>query len=454
MDLQSGVRRMFSVGRILEEKVRLQRASAWLVCSLLTFLATCRIERFADDIDFTDRMKQYNVFSWVQTRYMEWSGRIFSETAVAIFYPLPMLVWRIVNIFMLALLVYSLIRITFNYFTTETVVLTYAAFWLIAPNVIYLSSFWMAGALFYLWPGALALFAGTYLADLYRGETPKHTVLCVICAILGSLGVEQIGPCLVGFSALTVIQLVRQHKKVPRGLIAFTAFSLVAVLSELVSPGNKSRTPNETARWFPEFGHMSIFQKLRYGMKWQFNQFTTSFLVLVYVVVILMLIAYVQRRCDTVQPSELVEMNSPVESRVLNISTIWAVTSLIIIGYSRTVGLETVLFSFNSLQDGFLRHVGSYLFWFSLFVCIVLSSVLLSKQKGLVLFSWLGAAAAAAIMSFSPTIDISGTRTLFVSSVLVIMALMTFVSENRNTLTRWIIVIPAFINLVYFAFTH
>ncbi len=67
----------------------------------------------SDDTVFPVQTHPYaNVFDWVSYRYLNWSGRIFSEAFVYIFIHLPFIFWKIASI-----LIYSLfVLAVFGYY--------------------------------------------------------------------------------------------------------------------------------------------------------------------------------------------------------------------------------------------------------------------------------------------------------------------------------------------------
>ena len=64
-------------------------------------------EKMGDDIFFSN-IPLSELFSWLGVRYETWSSRILIETTLVITLKLPVVVWAVINSFMLFLIAYSI----------------------------------------------------------------------------------------------------------------------------------------------------------------------------------------------------------------------------------------------------------------------------------------------------------------------------------------------------------
>ncbi|PLS25785.1 DUF6056 family protein, partial [Bifidobacterium imperatoris] len=255
---------------------------AW-VCSVAITLASLLpvVRAEGDDTNFAKWIREAaSPAYWVWERYLGWSGRVFSESVAAVFIPLNQMWWRVADALMVALLVYSIIRLASEHITVMSVLMGYAGIWLIAPSIMLNSVYWVAGSFAYLWPASLAFFSSTLLMRIYKGESVRHWGWYIPVAFLASLGVEQVGLCLCAFGLLTVISWWIRNKKISVPALVFALVTGVGVVIEMISPGSHLRTISETKNWYPEFTTLPLHSKIARGVIWQFS-YTANYMLLI-----------------------------------------------------------------------------------------------------------------------------------------------------------------------------
>ncbi|WEV63888.1 DUF6056 family protein [Bifidobacterium sp. ESL0732] len=437
-------------------KDKFRTGVALFVCWLTTFAISFLVLRApGDDAKYARELRRMNGFQWVIMRYKTWSGRVFSEASAAFTVPFPQTVWRFFNALFLTLLVYSIVRIAFHKVQASSVLFVYASYWLLAPTILLNSSFWLAGSVVYLWPSSLAVFSGILLSDAVRGQNTKYKFLYVIAAFLGSMGVEQIGPCVVAFSVIALIYIYVKHHKVNVGVAANACASIVGLVIEIVCPGSKLRSVNETKHWYPDFDQLSVMTKINKGVVWQYGEVANYLFGLIAFMTIAAVISIVAFKRDEYavalqNDSSLNEQHilQPLDYGLMGIIT----GQLILLVSEPKMQLWTSLFIFkvHSPDEPVADWLFPYVFWTVFVVCLVALLMRFLEQKYVVLFLVLASICAGMVMYFSPTIYATGARSMFVTAVLIIIILAMIQSKFRNKVVYIAIFIPAILNIISF----
>lgn len=431
----------------------------WLCCMTITFVTFLPVNRVTgDDTNFAIWISQSSSpAQWVWKRYLNWSGRVFSESAAAVFIPLDQMWWRIMNTLMVALLVYSMISLVSEKITVVSILMGYAGLWLIAPSILLDSIYWVAGSFAYLWPTALAFFSGTMLIRIYRG----HSVSCwgwyILSALLASLGVEQIGLCLCAFGILTVLSIWLRNRNISIQACLLTVVSMMGVIIEVISPGSHRRTVSETKNWYPEFETLPIYSKIMRGIVWQFS-YTVNYLLLLFVILTFGLLAVTMHgRYSSIKG--ISDLTIDENSKSLPFSLIECIICLIsamfvIVMSSEIIQIRDILMNFPTFgKTTFVRWLLPLAFWTVIFIGLAVIVIWYSHSPMMIAFIFLAAIASSAVMYFSPTIYASGSRSMFISSLLIVVLIHIMRVEHPNRIWHWIIGMPALVNFLHLAYT-
>ncbi len=427
--------------------------ATWLCCIIITLITLLPVVRAqGDDTNFARWISESSSPAhWVWERYLNWSGRVFSESAAAVFIPLDQMWWRVANALMVALLIYSMIRLVSRRVTVVDVLIGYASFWLIAPGMMLNSVYWVAGSFAYLWPTALAFFASLLLVRIYRGESVRHWGWYIPVAFVASLGVEQVGLCLCAFALLTLGAYWIRNKKISIPSLVFALVSGAGIIIEMVSPGSHLRTISETKNWYPEFATMPLSSKIVRGIMWQFS-YTANFMLLIIAVLIIgLLVVMAQCWCSTeVEISANSTAKGDHSVPLFNRIAIGLAGALLtVLACEDLIQIRPFLMNFSGDR---LHKITSASFWTILLVCLIITVLYCAKSRMLIAFILLAGIAASAVMYFSPTIYASGPRTMFISALLFITVLHFMRSWYPSRFWYWIIGIPAAANFLHFVY--
>jgi hypothetical protein len=377
----------------------------------------------SDDTIFQTQILPYpNIIDWIQYRYEEWSGRIFSEGLVYLFSPAPFYFWQTFTILMYGLSSAML----FAYYRLFTVnkhrakdyfmlILGLCLPLLMHPAVLSDGGIWMTGSIVYFWMSALGITAFYPIAHYVVRKKRPHIVTTMGSLVLATIAAssqEQVGALLVGLSIAfflyeTVRRSTRTRLRIPWYILMFLLVVTVSFFISFLAPGNAVRLDLELIRWLPDFNTIPLIDRIHFSYRWFLDaviNHTGFLLVLSWLGIAGLLFAKAKR--------------SIVEYVV-------ALALIAISVFSAAKGYEIIAFwfEFYAVWKPIITHplvALNVIPWSLVLVITLVSPLLLFRKKpvGILLSVLFGASfAAAAIMVLSPTMYASSWRSMFVPSI-------------------------------------
>lgn len=224
------------------------------------------IQKENDDLYFSTVCENIGLFDFLGQRYNMWTSRIIVEGVLVIFCNfLPMEIWKVANIGMYALLIYSMSKL----FVTENkqklnwiLVISLA----LVPITILKEAGWMATMNNYLWVAATGLYAMIPIKKLLSNEKINvfQAISFVISAIYAS-NQEQMAGILFLVYTFFLIYIIKNKKQKPILFIIY-AIILLNLILIMICPGNVNRKIQEEETWYPEYSETSLSSKLAQGL--------------------------------------------------------------------------------------------------------------------------------------------------------------------------------------------
>ncbi len=220
---------------------------------------------FGDDVTYAGIWGKQPLFAFLQERYLKWSSRVVIEAVMLPLTAVSPWVWRILDVFMLLLLVW----ITADLFGTEkklqAQILFFAMLWTV-PFFSLSSAGWITTTVNYLWTLTLGLVALRPLKHWLKGEKcpPAEYIACPLCVLYGA-NMEQMGAILLGAYLVMGLYLLAEKRKLSPFYFVQLGLVVLSLFFILWAPGNGERTISETERFFPEFSSFSAYEKLWMG---------------------------------------------------------------------------------------------------------------------------------------------------------------------------------------------
>ncbi len=276
---------MTGVLRVKEEKgmKRLQTKYRALIGLLLFYLPfhIFLSPTYWDDAQFARILGEYqnNLIQYTMTRYEIWSSRITIELALPFLTTWPAVVWKSLNLAMIALLYCDLVWILEHLFDLrekKTYLLT-AVLLCAFPFSIMAQTGWIATTTNYLWVLALGLYvinrmlkAGMLEQNLSRGE-----ILCAALSVLYCASFESMAAILFLIETGLVIYCFQHKKRCPAVVWICMGLTVLFLLYILNCPGNRVRPVSDAEDWMPEYFELTFPDKLRMGILSSFMHFVS-----------------------------------------------------------------------------------------------------------------------------------------------------------------------------------
>ncbi len=341
-----------------------------------------------DDAWFAEVLNDKTLPEYLAYRYEVWTARLLIEVTLAVF-TRNLYVWRIVNVFAILLLSYSISKIN-DFKHTEFVFVALCFF----PWTFMRETGWATTFICYIWPFACGVWSLSVLKELY--EQKKVSGFRMILAFLAFIYAVNFEQVLVLFFCILVYVLIRciyekaTHAIVP--VVILLAVEMGMLCFSLTCPGNASRTMLESAAHMPEFTGFNLINKAVLGLNSTFISFSHKDPVPFLFFAVVFVYALKRKR---------------KLSFILNLAAA---------AYYTAIYALTAMHLFKYSGDD-LRLTGAYLFFIAnlCYVVIVLLTLMFLTdrvEENLLLCTVFGAGMLTRVMmGFSPTCFMSGQRT-------------------------------------------
>jgi hypothetical protein len=124
---------------------------------------------------------------------------------------------------------------------------------------------WKATTVTYLWSLALGLFSMIPIRKHFDGkEFRPYEYIFYLAALVYGVNQEQMAAVTTGIFIVALLYFIREKKF--HWFIALETFiATFGFVMALFTPGNEKRALDETLIWFPEYGNLSLFNKIEIG---------------------------------------------------------------------------------------------------------------------------------------------------------------------------------------------
>lgn len=239
---------------------------AWLLaCVLALHVLGINWKPVADDSYFAAVLSTQSWSGFLHWRYLHWTGRLPIEGAMILIVHHPVL-WRACNAALLLLCAVALgrlARIGTTMTRLQAAVLAFAFYMLLTPQAVYEATFWLTGAMNYLWPMALGLWSLVAVAE--RSDRRGLWAGCLVAGVLACSG-DQVALALLPAMAVLVVRMrlaAGRWQAWPLAQLLLTALAAALVLG---APGSRERYLAEQGLRFPDYAWKDGFDKLRIGL--------------------------------------------------------------------------------------------------------------------------------------------------------------------------------------------
>ena len=377
-----------------------------------------------DDKTFLDNVSGTTIISYVGPRYFNWTSRFIIEYTLCAVLKTSKYLWILLEALMVTLIGYSISEIFVKENKSENNLML--LFMILAyPLDVMNSAGWAATTVNYMWPLATCLYALIPIKKIWDEkkirlfEYPLYMI-----ALIYAGNQEQTCCILVGCYVLFSVFMLVKNKKISPFMVIQTLLAIGSLIFILTCPGNYVRNSIEINECFKDFGMLTIMDKIALGFTSTMGLFIKKGS-LVFAVLSLIIVVYIF---------------SYYKNKLYRIVALIPLVSICLLCYTRNVTTNIFPFfgSFRSLiteervmltaaNSNNMTNVLPIIFAFVNINAIVLSLLLIFKnlKNNIALFVFLVGFASRMIMGFSPTIFVSGERTMiFLEFAMIIVSLL------------------------------
>lgn len=230
-----------------------------------------------DDITFIKKvLKQGNIIDFLFFHYKTWSSRSIIEFLLFFIETLPGKVWKfldsiiflIISISIPKLFIIKKISSNRKLFYNTMACLLVGVFIFTTYNALH-SAGWIATTVNYLWPIGFGLLHFVLHKEYLKRELGNFEKIAVYLLMILSLvfAINQELMLIVIFGAYIFIFIYCLYKKIeiPRSIYIMFLIVILGLLYFVSCPGNHHRYLIEMSWWFPNYGTLTLFNKLDIG---------------------------------------------------------------------------------------------------------------------------------------------------------------------------------------------
>ena len=381
-----------------------------------------------DDQVFLESVTGTSVWSYVGPRYYNWSSRLIIEFVLCSVLKISKYLWILIEALMVTLAGYSIAKLFVKDSDSklENMVMLVSMI-LIYPIMQMNSAGWAATTINYMWPLATGLFALIPIRKIWDGEKIKFWQYPLYClALIFAGNQEQSCAILFGTYLLFAILMLIKNKKIHPFMIIQNLLIIASLIFILTCPGNSVRTQTEIANQFKDFEMLTLLDKIGLGLTSTMGLIIKKgnivFAIMSMLIAVNVFLNYKERlyRIVALVP-------------VFSISTLCYFSSNINAMFPFFGSLKELLVEeqvmLTAANCNNLLNVIPVIFAAINFICIIMSLLLIFKnlKSNVAVLVFLVGLASRLIMGFSPTVFLSGERTmLFFEFAMIIVGILVW----------------------------
>lgn len=401
--------------KVLWSKIREKENLPFIAFAICIILIHCRIHLVtgSDDDFMATSIKTGNLTQLFA------NNRIVLNFLGSFIMSLPLIIWKIFNISILMLFMLKLANcasiITPNSNKGANTISNWGVcflFFLLPFNVLSTGIFWVTGSFNYFW----GLFGSVFICMIFikdMAEIQISSAELITGLILGIYACDSeqsmVIICIGGVTYLTYCFF--NHKKICKRILLYGIVLILECMPIIFLPFNSNRSRGEQASFYPDFGMLTFFDKTYQGLMHYYNHLVNK-MTLIFFLIALFTAILVYKNIQSI----MFRILSTLPLLYFLFILLRPITALIFIPLNFAYDFTEKLYFAGMEETSFLP------FFFATFIFILLFFTLLhvlktSCQKYTISFFYLSAFATGVMMSFAPSIFVSGNRVFFASDL-------------------------------------
>lgn len=432
-----------------------QKLILYFILFLLFFYALGPvIPTYGDDQIYKEILSGRRYIDWVIQLYQVWTGRIVLTSVLVYLLNVSIVIWRILNAFMLTLLVYSIVDL--NNGGILAIIMTSLAIMLLPISILSSSVFWITGSLNYLWSVSAMLFLFTILRRFMLNDDVSNVQYLIgfLLSIFAS-NMEQTALVIVVFFGIIILYVYAVKKRYDLRIIGLWLFMIGGFSFMMIAPGNYLRLEAEILGLNPSFVMLDGYDKMMIGLNYTFNVMFDDLKIYLWLMNASILLINVKRKKNI--------LFSLIPFLLISLKLMFDLL-LRVNPYCRACNdVHYILFNFKYFEAHYFVdwiHLIPILIAFVYSVFTIITTFITQDSIEDSIFNMLiltSGVSSAVILGFSPTVNASGHRIFFLLSVHIILVMLYFVIHLiENIKSRWvhgILIVIGFLCLVRIVYT-
>lgn len=219
-----------------------------------------------DDIKYSKVLSNQTLLGYISYRYYNWSSRLVIESVLIVLARQNMFIWEILDCILYTLGVYYSIKL-FNHKNSKHIAFLGVLLFLMYPFHEMASAGWIATTLNYLWCFSLAMISLIpFINHLYGKKTDALIYVISILALIYAIQQEQCCALIFGLSLVYLMDKLAKKETISRYHIFIVVMSFISMIFILTCPGNSVRFLAEASYWYPQYVNYGILEKIYLGI--------------------------------------------------------------------------------------------------------------------------------------------------------------------------------------------
>lgn len=373
-----------------------------------------------DDLWFSAKYFEQNIFSYLEWRYETWTSRVLIEFFLLPLAGLPRMVWNFLDSIVFLLIAVLIPKITLNagninekklvIYNSLSCILVLIYIFTISSALS--SAGYIATTLNYIWP----LFFGLlhfYLVKKYlfnennSGTKEKIAIYGIILfALIIAINQELMLFIVSEVYFFIILYCLYNKVKIPNSILIIFSIIFLGFINFFLCPGNYARYPHEISTWFPDYYTLTLINKIDLGITVLLNR-----IILLYGPINLLFMGVLG-----VYVYSITKKKIPILISLMPIIIIISLGLMSLIGYLPIVEFLTEGITKYGLLKSNLNHILIISFVYSILIFSIIYGLIQiykynGKKLSYIIFCLLIIGFASQMMrGFSPTCWVSGER--------------------------------------------
>ena len=219
-----------------------------------------------DDIKYAKVLSNQALADYINYRYHNWSSRLVIESVLVVLVRQNMIIWEILDCVLYTFAAYYTIKI-FNHKDSKHIAFLGVLLFLMYPFHEMASAGWIATTLNYLWCFSFAMISSIPLINLlYDKKTSIPVYIVSILALIFAVNQEQSCALIFGLNFIFLANNLIKGEKLNKYNVFVVLVSFASLVFILTCPGNSIRYAAEVSYWYPQFANYGILEKIYLGI--------------------------------------------------------------------------------------------------------------------------------------------------------------------------------------------